>query len=419
MGKSYIDNIPLPIYSITMRIRPVFLILLSGFVLFGCDYFSRVRSVEREDLFTLDIGVLEDQIALFNFEGTSGMRRTDIAMREGLFYISDGNGGKILRFNSYGDLLFMIYNQETNPPPLTLQPLEEGSLVTRWSISHPLVEPGMITVDSRNHIFVRDRIPYERRSFDTVNEVLLDNMILHFDADGRFIDYIGREGIGGTPFPRIEGLFTAGDDEIVVVSRLPGGWNIYWYDSAGFALFQIPLASDAIPIPPDREDVIPSLHTISVGHNARRLYIKVVYFRHIYDESTNARTGIEPDSSVIWVMNAETGLWERFIELPFFEQTTVTQNQRTISRMPYSLIGITRSDRVFLSFPVPGGYSIRVMSLAEGAAGEQRRGFIEVDNRDMQFNAFDLSPDGILSAILANDWEVRLVWWRTDRFFRV
>jgi len=403
-----------------MKFQAFHLILFSAFFILACDHHSgQVRSVQREDLFNLDIGIMEDQIALFNFDGTRGMRRTDVAMRDGLFYISDGNGGKILRFNSYGDLLFMIFNEKTNPPPLTLRPLVEGSLVTRWAVSHPLLEPGKITVDSRNNIFVRDRLPYERRSFDAENEVLLDNVVLHFDSDGRFIDYLGREGIGGTPFPRIEGLFTTLNDELVVVCRLPNGWNIYWYDSEGFFLFVVHLANDAIPIPPDREDVVPSLDSISVGHNARRLFIKIDYFRHIHDEATNARTGIEADSSVIWIMNAETGVWERYVELPFFESTTIVQNRRVISRVPYSLIGLTRNERVFLSFPVEGGYSIRVMSLELGTVGEQRRGFIEVESSDMQFNAFDLSPDGILSGLLANDWQIKLVWWRTDRFFEV
>jgi hypothetical protein len=375
--------------------------------------------VQREDLFTLDIGRLEDQLALVNFDGTRGMRRTDVAMRDGLFFISDGNGGKILRFNSFGDLLFMIYNAETNPPPLTLPPLTDDALLTRWSVSHPLKEPGHITVNSRNNIFVRDRLPYERRSFDAARNVLLDDVVLHFDAEGRFVDYLGREGIGGTPFPRIEGLFTTVRDEIVVVSQLPFGWNVYWYDSDGVFLFEVHLRNDALPVPADREGVTPSLDTVSVGQNARRLYVKIDYYRHIYDDATNAITGIEPDSSVIWVMNAENGVWERFIELPFFEQAFTLQNRREVSRMPYSLIGITGSDRVFLSSPTEGGYSIRVMSLAPGTAGEQRRGFIEVSNSEMQFNAFALSADGILSALLANDWNVKLVWWRTDRFFEV
>ncbi|MCL2382379.1 MAG: hypothetical protein FWC64_12475 [Treponema sp.] len=402
-----------------MKFRAFFIVSFSCLSVLGCSWFGQARSVQREDLFVLDIGMMEDQIALFNFDSSRGIRPTDLAMRDGLFYISDGSGGRVLRFNSYGDLLFMIYNEETNPPPLTLMPLVEGSMVTRWAVTHPLLEPGEIIVDSRSHIFVRDRLPYERRSFDPESGVLLENVVLHFDADGRFIDYLGREGIGGTPFPIIEGIFTSVGDELVVVCRLLTGWNIYWYDPDGFFLFVVRLENSAIPIPPDREDVIPSLDTISVSPDARRLFIKVDYYRHIYDGTTNARIGIEPDSSVIWIMNAETGVWERYVELPFFEHATTAQNRRLVSRAPYSLIGIARNERAFLSFPVEGGYSILVVSLAPGTLGQQRRGFIEVDNRELLFNAFDLSPEGILSGLLADDWQVTLVWWRTDRFFEV
>ena len=71
----------------------IFICLLAS----GCNRNNQVQSVEREDLFALQIGKLEDQIALFNLEGDNGLRRTGIAMQNGLFYISDGNGGKILR----------------------------------------------------------------------------------------------------------------------------------------------------------------------------------------------------------------------------------------------------------------------------------------------------------------------------------
>ena len=399
-----------------MRFLPLPLAFLTVFMLLGCDKSSQIQSIEREDLFSLDIGKMEDQIGLYNLDGDRGICRTDIAMRDGLFYISDSNGGKILRYNSYGDLLFMIYNEETNPPPLSLKPLVDGSQVTRWAVSYPLLEPGVITVDSRKHIFVRDRLPYERHSFDTDGNALLDSVILHFDADGKFVEYLGREGIGGSPFPRIEGLYTSLRDELAVICRLSTGWNIYWYDSDGFFRFVVQLKNEAIPIPQDRENVFSSMDMISVAPDARKLYIKIDYYRNTYDESTNTRTGIEPDSSVIWIMNAEDGVWERYMELPFFEFTLTEQNQRTTSRMPYSLLGVIKKERVFLSFPVEGGYSILVVSLEGGTTGEQQQGFIRVDTAELQINVFDLSADGILSGLLADDWQVKLVWWRTDKF---
>ena len=392
---------------------PVFLICL----LFpGCNKAAQIPSVEREDLFTLDIGKLEDQIALFNLEGDRGIRRIGMAMRNGLFYISDGNGGKVLKYNSYGDLLFMIYNEETNPEPLTLKPLTEGAIVTRWAVSYPLMEPGEITVDTRTHIYVQDRLPYERHSYDTESKALLDSVILHFDADGKFVEYLGREGIGGSPFPKVEGLFISQKDELAVVCRLSTGWNIYWYDSDGVFLFVIQLANEALPIPADRDNVIPSLDMISVGPDARKLYIKIDYYRNTFDESTSTRTGIEPDSSVVWIMNAEDGVWERPLDVPFLEYVFTEQNKRVSTKMLYSLTGVAKREQVFLSFPVDGGYSILVMPAESGASGEQHQGFIRVDDDELQFNVFNLSSDGILSGLLADDWQIKLVWWRTDKF---
>ena len=385
-------------------------------LMFGCKGSRQIQSVEREDLFTLNIGKLEDQIALINLEGDRGIRRTGIAMRNGLIYIADGSGGKILKYNSYGDLLFMIYNEETNPLPLTLKPLTEGSIVTRWAVSYPLMEPGEITVDSRKHIYVRDRLPYERHSMDIESKALLDSVILHFDADGRFVEYLGREGIGGSPFPKVEGLFMSQRDELAVICRLPTEWNIYWYDSEGNFLFLIQQKNEYLPIPPDRDNVIPSLDTISVAPDSRKIYFKMDYYRNTYDESTNTRTGIEPDSSVIWVMNVENGVWEKQIDIPFFEYTYMEQNKRVTARMIYSLMGVINHGRIFLSFPVEGGYSLLVITSEFGISGEQQQGFIQVDSSELKFNVFNLSSDGILTGLLADDWEAKLVWWRTDKF---
>jgi len=402
-----------------MKAWRCFLLVLAVFLLGGCKNSSKIASVEREDLFTLDIGKLEDQIAFFNLEGDRGIRRTGVAMRDGLFYISDGNGGKILRYNSYGDLLFMIYNEETNPPPLTLKPLSEGSMVTRWAVSYPLQEPGEITVDSRKHIYVRDLLPYERHGFDSESKALLNNTILHFGADGKFIEYLGREGSGGSPFPKIENLFTSFRDELAVVCRTPNGWDTYWFDPDGNLLYLIQLKSNALPIPSDRDNVFPSLDTIFAGPDSRTLYIKVDYYRNTFDESTNIRTGIEQDSSVIWIMNVEDGLWEKYVDVPFFEYQYTEQNRKITLKMLYSLLGIVRNGRIFLSFPVEGGYSILVMPSEYGTTGEQRQGFIRVDNDELQFNAFDLSADGILSGLLVDEWQIKLVWWRTDKFLPI
>ncbi|MDR2257679.1 MAG: hypothetical protein LBE14_00865 [Treponema sp.] len=375
---------------------------------------GEVTSIAREDLFTLDIGRMEDQIALYNLEGDKG---TDFTMRDGLFYISDSNGEKIVRYNSYGDLLFMIYNDETNPLPLTLKTnIEDSAQVTRWAFSYPLREPGEIAVDSRKHIYVEDHLPPERYSVDVESRALLDSVILHFDADGRFIEYLGQEGIGGSPFSRITGLYISARDELAVVCRLPTGWNIYWYDSAGTLLFLVPLKNSAVPVPPDWPAVSPSVDAIMAVPDSRRLFIKVDYYRDTFDESTNTRTGNEADSSVLWVMNVEDGSYLGRMEVPFFEYSYAENGHTAHARTLYTMLGVVKNGGVFFYFPVESGYSILFLNTNAGSGGDQRRGIIQVDSGELQFNTFDLSAEGILSALLVNNWEARLVWWRTDKF---
>ncbi|MDR2186133.1 MAG: hypothetical protein LBO80_10805 [Treponema sp.] len=386
------------------------LIALCGLLWLSCTK-TGVSSVGREDIFSLDIGRLEDQIDLYNLDGNRSMRKTRIAMRDGFFYISDGNGEKITRFTSYGDLLFMIYNEETNPPPLSLRTnMEENGIVTRWAFAYPLQEPGEIAVDSRKHIYVEDKLPYERHGFDVENKALLDSMVLHFDQDGHFLEYLGQEGIGGSPFPRIEGLYASVQDELAVICRFSQGWNIYWFDSGGTLLFLIPLKDDAIPLPPDKRRIISSIDTIAAAPDERKLYLKVDYFREIQD-GEGAAIGTEPDSSFIWIMSAETGSFSESIEVPFFEYTFVENDRQIKENLLYSMLGVIKDGRVFLTFPVDGGYSVLVLS---AGSRRQRRGFIQVDNDELEYNVFDLSEDGIISGLLASYWQVKMAWWRTD-----
>jgi hypothetical protein len=310
----------------------------------------------------------------------------------------------------------MIYNDEKNPPPLNLRTdVEDRGTVTRWAFSYPLREPGDIAVDSRKHIYVEDRLPDERHSFSDEHKALLDSIILHFDADGRFMEYLGQEGIGGTPFARINGVYASTNDELAVVCRHPAGWTIYWFDAGGTVLYLIHLRNEAIPVPSDRQQVFYSVDTIIAAPDEKKLYIKVDYYRNTYDESTGTLSGSEPDSSVIWIMDVEDGSYTGTIEVPFFENTVMENNRRINEKLLYSMLGVIRDGKVFLSYPIDGGYSILILSASSGPSGEQRRGLIRVDNDELVFNAFDLSEEGILSGLLSTELEARVVWWRIDR----
>ena len=71
-------------------------------------------------MFSIPLGKLENQIDLFSSSGGTTERETHIFMRDGWFYVANGNSGKVMVFSSYGDLIFLLYNPVTNPAPVLL-----------------------------------------------------------------------------------------------------------------------------------------------------------------------------------------------------------------------------------------------------------------------------------------------------------
>ncbi|MDR2542170.1 MAG: hypothetical protein LBC80_01795 [Treponema sp.] len=393
------------------RIIIIAIIGLAVFFTFACRN-STDGSIDREELFSLGIGPMEDQIALYKLDGSRGIRRIGFSMRDGLFYISDGNSGKIVRYNSYGNLLFMIYNEETNPPPLTLRTnIPDEQQATRWAFQYPLEEPGWITVDSNRHIFVEDRLPYHQQYTDPETRSLLDGIVLHFDQDGRFINYFGREGIGGSPFPRIVGLSSSIRDELVVICRIPDGWELYWFNTSGQLLFLVKISTNMIPAHPEWAQAHGVIDSIKASVDSRNVYIKVDYSRDTFDQSTNTRTGSVPVSSFLWTLNIEDGSYTDYIEIPLYE---IIENGRPSGfTVFYSMMGIARNGRTLLYVPVENGYVLLYVNLYTRS---QRRGNILISSDELMYNDFYLSPEGILCGMLADDFSINMVWWRTDRF---
>ncbi len=271
-----------------------------------------------------------------------------------------------------------------------------------------------IVIDGLNagkHIFVEDRLPSQEHRRDIETEAVLDGIILQFDKDGRFINYLGREGIGGSPFPRVVGLTASARDELAVICRLPDGWNIYWYNSAGTLLFIVKIAADSIPSLPDLPEALAAVDTITAAPDARKLFLKIDYSRDTFDQSTNTRTGSQPVTSVIWTLDVESGAYTNSLEIPLFE---LTENGRPIDvKVFYSMLGVTRGGKALLYFPVETGLSILFV---DTASPEHRRSFLNFTNDELQYNYFYLSTEGILAAMLADTESVKMVWWRTDKF---
>jgi hypothetical protein len=404
-----------------MGTRSVF----AGFVgvllltLTGCT--AKNGTFQREDLFTLDIGRLEGEIDLYSDLTLREGQGSSIAMTDGLVYITNGAGRKITRYNSYGDLLFMIYNEETNPPLLELQTIEGMSrAITRWAVAYPLQNPGAIAIDSRKNIFVADRLAADRHRYDRDADMLYDTLLLHFDVNGQFVEYLGRQGKGGAPFPPIEHIYLSQNDDIVVVSKAGGDYIVYWFSSNGVLRHEISFKNDAVPIPGkslsgtgESERLFASPDGIAIAPDEEIIYVKVDYYREVFDETTGILSGNVPAGCSLWLFSIDANDYVGETNIPFYENNAVANRRRGDEPLFYSLLGALKNRNVVFYFPSTNGYSI--LSLKAGETARQRkRGFIDVSAEELEYSDFTLSSNGIISALLSTEWEAKVVWWQTD-----
>jgi hypothetical protein len=384
-------------------------------------------AMKREQLFSLGYGPAEDQLDLFQIDRTQSTQKTCLTMREGIFYIANGAGAKVVRYSSFGDPLSMIYNAERNPEPVVLKAVapkpSPGSAAAaeppdaeglgRKAIAYPFRSVGEIAVDSNQTVYVEDRLPPERRVQDKDSDALLDHVVLRFGKDGQFIDYLGQEGIGGTPFPYILGVYALASDDCVVVSMTQSGWFVHWFDKGGILQSSLKLRRGDLPPLEKGQGLIASLDRIVPDLSGNALLIKVDYYKEAVDPSTKASAGVEFASSWTYRMDLRDGKYVDRWQIPAIEKTVKGPDGQSVkySRVP-EFLGAAGRDFFFIYADDDGRTFI---STYDRTTREVSRYSIDIAADELFYNAYYLSRDGVLCALLGAKYEARVVWWRFDK----
>lgn len=399
-----------------MRARPILcLAALSASLLLSCGQGGRSVSVAREQLFTLSYGLGEDQLDLFETDPAQATLKTCVTMREGIFYLSNGNSAKIVRYSSFGDVLSMLYNPERTPEPLLLkQSAEKGGAAERHAVQYPFRSVGELAVDSKQTIYVEDRLPPERRVVDKETGSILDYAVLRFDKDGQFLDYLGQEGVGGTPFPYIVGVYVTAADECVVVSMSQSSWLISWFDAKGLVRHSLRLRRDGLPEPPKGKGYIGSLDKIVPNSDGKTLIAKIDYYRSAVDPSTKSDAGVDFAGSWAFKLDPTTGAPLENWEIPSIEKTAKGEGgegSKRYLKIP-EFLGVAGQRFFFISADEGSKNDLSIYDTVTHAVS---RYSIDISPDELYFNTFYLSGDGILCALLGTKYEARLVWWRFDK----
>ncbi len=383
----------------------------TALVLGSCSRFPEaVREVKRESLFSLGYGTLEDQLDLFRVEGMAPPAKTRIAMQDGIFFLSNGNGAKVLTLSSFGDLLSMVYNPERNPPPVVLSQ-SESQASGRIARPYPFLSPGEIAVDSRKYVYVEDRLPPDRRAFDSGSSTSLEYVVLRFSTEGRFIDFLGQEGIGGTPFPVITGVHVTAQDDCVVVCLSREAWLVYWFDSRGLLKSTVKIRRDSLPLPDDR-NLVPSLEKIYPDPDGDGIYLKVDYYAESIDPATKTRSGIVYDRAYVYRMDPRTAAYTDRYEILPFEPSRGRGEDESPPRI-WEFLGAARGRNLFFTTTDEEGRTF--VAVYNGSARAMKRYSITIEPEELQYTTLFLSPGGILCALMGTRFEARVVWWRFDR----
>ncbi|MBN2050850.1 MAG: hypothetical protein JW760_10430 [Spirochaetales bacterium] len=397
-----------------MKIR--FIIgVLASLLIVSCANRGEI-DLEREDLFRLSYGKMEDQLDIIQMPGTPFDTSTKMVMRDGFFYILNRSSGKVMKFNSYGDIVELFYNPAMNPEPVLLEKESgEGDPSTRRAFSYPFEDIRNFTVSPQDIIYVNDRIVESRREYDEENDAMLDRIILRFNRDGRLLDYLGQEGVGGTPFSFIQRMDISRQGELIVTTRNMRGWRVFWFSQESKPLVTLDIPLLTIPIP-EGSDYTASLESIIPDPRVRQLYLKVDYY------GTESLSGSADNygyiSSAILVLNAETGLYSDSIEIPIHRRESSEPAGFTGKGqiMLYELLGVAEGKNFFLLSPEDGPMYRLLIIDRHGAVISRPR--IELADGDLMYRDMNVGFEGILSSVLCLENRVEVVLWRTDRLLQ-
>ncbi len=342
-----------------------------------------------------------------------------MTMIDGFFYIANGESKKIMELNSYGDLLTLFYNSENTKTPSFASSMEgeDTSLVnsTKKAVEYPFNNPGPLAVDSRKCLYAVDVLPAERQENDTQNRLLLNYIVLRFNSDGSFIDYIGQQGPGGTPFPFIKNIYATKNNELVVICESNEGPLVYWFNNSGFLLYTIPFNEKSVPKLKGMQDSensgYLSIENVIPDNLEHKLYVQVNYFQTYLDPATKVQSGIDYEKTMLYPLNAETGLYEEGLDIPPHEEAVSSNLSKEVFYIPFNFLGVTDGGWFFFSVPVEKGYLIQMVQ-PNGQRILKRS--LPVNHSEVLYYSLGLSGNGIISALYIKKDRAEVVWWRTD-----
>ena len=234
--------------------RQVFILLFMAFAfLFGCSK-TRITELKKERLFTIPIGVAEEQIGVVREKSGRLHGPGMLLFKNGFFYLVDSVNQKILKITTPGDIILTLSSGEEENDQ------DENILRTKHRTSYAFSQIGFIAVDNENDLWVEDKfleeIPESEEidlfsdsgAFTEETGEQYKSYILKFDRLGRFVFRLGKSGIDSEPFYYIYkmGVDRNGNITVLTADDEWQSWTVYRFDVEGNPVDRCELNKDVI-----------------------------------------------------------------------------------------------------------------------------------------------------------------------------
>ena len=385
----------------------------SVLALSSCGKNDKIQTISETELFTIPYGKFEEQLNVTDLNNVGNVR-FGIEMQDGFFYIVNGDSKKIMELNSYGDLLTLFYNEDSETAKL-INHSNRDAISNHHEVSYPFDYPGKIAVDSNKNIYTVCSIPADRHEKSEDGSMLFGQTVLRFARADSSVEFIGQQGPGGTPFPHIKNIYTTVKNELVVISSSTEGLLCYWFGEDGFLKYMVPVLTSNAPTIEGKDEnaeVYLTIQNVIPDPSNYRLYVQIDYFSTYIDEDSRVQSGIDYIESLLYPLDVEEGVYLDPISIPPYEESVVADYSRLTYEIPYNFLGMTANGWKFFILKTDAGFNIQMIQ--EESQKMIRRQF-KANHRDILFDTMTLSKDGILTGLYLEKDKARVVWYRTDK----
>ena len=154
-----------------------------------------------------------------------------------------------------------------------------------------------------------------------------------------------------------------------------------------------------------------SLENIVPDYKDRKLYLKVDYFTSYIDESSRVQSGVEYITTLIHPFDVENNLYDFPITVPPYDEPISEGFSKETFEIPYDFLGITDSGWLYFIVSTDDGFSLQMVQ-SNGQRILKRK--ISLDRESCLYYSFNLSREGIISALIVKKEKAYVCWWRID-----